>query len=183
MDAARRSVEWVIDDGNRASEVIRRVRLLTNKTEIEKVPLDVNEVVREAIGLMQRELIGHQVSLRMELASALPVVLGDRVQLQQVIINLVMNGIEAMQPVTDRQRQFVIRSRQDDTTVARKFDRLWRRDLSENAAGCSTPFSPPNPPAWVWDSRSAIRSWKPMAAGCGPPQMYPGVHRSSLRCR
>jgi signal transduction histidine kinase len=115
LDAARRSVEWIIDDGNRASEVIRRVRALANKTDIEKVPLDVNDVVRETIALVQRELISHQVSLRMEFAPALPMILGDRVQLQQVIINLMMNGIEAMQSVTDRPRELVIRSRQDET--------------------------------------------------------------------
>ena len=114
LDEARRSVEWVINDGNRASEVIRRVRALANKTDIEKVPLDVNDVVREVIALVQRELISHQVSLRTELAPALPMILGDRVQLQQVIINLVMNGIEAMQPVTDRPRELVIRSRRDE---------------------------------------------------------------------
>jgi PAS domain S-box-containing protein len=115
LDAVRRSVEWVIDDGNRASEVIRRVRALANKADIEKVPLDVNDVVRETIGLVQRELISHRVTLRTELAPALPMILGDRVQLQQVIINLVMNGAEAMQPVTDRPRELVIRSRQDET--------------------------------------------------------------------
>jgi PAS domain S-box-containing protein len=115
LGAVRRSVEWVIDDGNRASEVIRRVRSLANKTDIEKVPLDVNDVVRETIGLMQREVFSHRASLRMQLAPALPMVLADRVQLQQVIINLVMNGIEAMQSVTDRPRELVIRSRQDET--------------------------------------------------------------------
>jgi PAS domain S-box-containing protein len=114
LNAARRSVGWIIDDGNRASEVIRRVRALANKTEIEKVPLDVNDVVRETIPLVQRELISHQVLLRMELAPALPMILGDRVQLQQVIINLVMNGIEAMQSVTDRPRELVVRSGQDE---------------------------------------------------------------------
>jgi PAS domain S-box-containing protein len=114
VDAACRSVEWIIDDGNRASEVIRRVRALAKKTDIEKVPLDVNDVVRETIPLVQSELISHQVSLRMELAPALPTILGDRVQLQQVIINLVMNGIEAMQSVTDRPRELVVRSGQDE---------------------------------------------------------------------
>jgi C4-dicarboxylate-specific signal transduction histidine kinase len=115
LDAVRRSVEWIIDDGKRASEVIRRVRALAKKTEIEKVPLDVNDVVRETIPLVRRELISHRVSLRMELAPALPLILGDRVQLQQVMINLVMNGIEAMQSVTDRPRELVIRSRRDET--------------------------------------------------------------------
>ncbi len=114
LDAACRSVEWIIADGNRASEVIRRVRALAKKTSLEKVPLDVNDVVRETIPLVQRELISHQVLLRMELAPTLPMILGDRVQLQQVIINLVMNGIELMQSVTDRPRELVIQSRRDE---------------------------------------------------------------------
>jgi C4-dicarboxylate-specific signal transduction histidine kinase len=95
--------------------VIRRVRALANKSDIEKVPLDVNDVVREVVALVQRELASHRVSLRMELTPALPMILGDRVQLQQVIINLVMNGIEAMQSITDRPRELVIRSGQDET--------------------------------------------------------------------
>jgi len=115
LDAVRRSVEWIIDDGNRASDVIRRVRALANKTDIEKAQLDINDVVSETVALVERELVGHQVSVRMELAPALPMIMGDRVQLQQVMINLVMNGIEAMQSVTDRPRELVIRSRQDET--------------------------------------------------------------------
>jgi PAS domain S-box-containing protein len=114
LDAVRRSVEWIIGDGNRASEVIRRVRALVNKSDIEMRPLDVNDVVEGVITLMQRELFSHEVSLRTELAPALPAILGDRVQLQQVIINLMMNGIEAMHSVTDRPRELVIRSRQDE---------------------------------------------------------------------
>jgi PAS domain S-box-containing protein len=114
LTAARRSVEWVIDDANRASEVIRQVRALAKKSDIEMVPLDLNDVVRETIGLMQREVFSHQVSLRVELAPALPTILADRVQLQQVIINLVMNGIEAMQSATDRPRELLIRSRQEE---------------------------------------------------------------------
>jgi PAS domain S-box-containing protein len=114
LAAARRSAEWVINDGIRASDVVRRVRALAHKADIEKAPLDVNDIVEEVIALVQRELASHEVSLRTELAPALPKILGDRVQLQQVIINLVMNGIEAMQPVTDRPRELVIRSRQEE---------------------------------------------------------------------
>jgi C4-dicarboxylate-specific signal transduction histidine kinase len=115
LDEARSAVDWITKEANRASEVIRRVRALANKTSIERVPLDINDVVREVIALVQRELISHQVSLLTEFAPALPIILGDRVQLQQVIINLVMNGIEAMQSVADRPRELVIRSRQDGT--------------------------------------------------------------------
>jgi signal transduction histidine kinase len=112
LDEARRSMEWIIKDGNRAGEVIRRVRALATKTDAQKAPLDVNHAVNEAIVLVRRELLSHQVSLRIELSPALPVVLADRTQLQQVIINLVMNGIEAMQLVTDRPRELVIQSHQ-----------------------------------------------------------------------
>jgi signal transduction histidine kinase len=115
LDAARRSAEWAIADSYRASEVIRRVRALANKAGIEKAPLDINDVAREVIALVQRELFSQKVSVRTEFAPALPMILGDRVQLQQVIINLVMNGIEAMQSVTDRPRELVIRSCQDET--------------------------------------------------------------------
>src|SRR6267154_1214778 len=76
LDEARSAVDWIVNEGNRASEVIRRVRALANKTDIEKVSLDVNDVVREAIALVQRELTSHRVSLRMELAPALPMILG-----------------------------------------------------------------------------------------------------------
>jgi signal transduction histidine kinase len=107
---ARRSVEWVIDDNCRAGDVIRRIKALANKAEIEKVPLDINTVVREVIALVRHELISRSISLRTELAPAPPMVLGDRVQLQQVVINLVMNGIEAMELVSGRPRELVIRS-------------------------------------------------------------------------
>ena len=113
---ARRSAEWVIDDGNRASDVVRRVRALANKADTEKVPLDINDVVREVTVLVKRELVSHRVSLRMALAPGPLNILGDRIQLQQVIINLVMNGIEAMQAVADRPRELVIRSGQDDSS-------------------------------------------------------------------
>jgi PAS domain S-box-containing protein len=114
LNAARRSVEWVIDDGNRASEVIRRVHALAKKTDLEKVLLDINDVVREVVALVQREVTSQQVSLRMELAPTLSMTSGDRVQLQQVMINLIINGVEAMK-MTDRPRELVIRSRQDET--------------------------------------------------------------------
>jgi signal transduction histidine kinase len=129
LEAARRSLEWIVEDSDRASQVIRRIRLLANKTGVEKVPLNVNDVVRDVIALVQRELSSHRVSLRTELAPTLPMILGDRVQLQQVIINLAMNGMEAMQSVTDRPRELVIRSRQDGgRSSARKCDGLRCRD-------------------------------------------------------
>ena len=114
LDEARRSVEDMISDARRASEVIHRIRALSKKTDAEKVPLDINDVIREGSRLVQREAITHGASLRLELAPELPSILGDRVQLQQVIINLVINAIQAMASVTDRPRTLLIRSQQSE---------------------------------------------------------------------
>jgi PAS domain S-box-containing protein len=110
LKAARRSVEWIIEDGKRASDVIRHVRALAKRNDIEMAPLDLSAVVREAVALVQREMASHAVSVRMELSSALARIFGDRIQLQQVLINLIMNGIEAMADVHDRPRELAIRS-------------------------------------------------------------------------
>ncbi|WP_201456039.1 PAS domain-containing sensor histidine kinase [Bradyrhizobium macuxiense] len=114
LNEARGAAEAIIKDGKRAGEVIQRVRALVNKTIDQKAPLAINDVINEVIGLVQHELLSHRVSLRLELTPGLPLVPADRIQLQQVILNLVINGIEAMQPVTDRPRELVIRTRQDD---------------------------------------------------------------------
>lgn len=114
LQEARGTVESIVKDGNRAGEVIQRVRALVNKTADQKVPLHINEVVNEVIALVQRELFSHRVSLRMELAPAMGLVLADRIQLQQVILNLIINGVEAMRAVTDRPRELVIRTQQDE---------------------------------------------------------------------
>ena len=114
-DEARAAVERIVRDSNRASEVIQRIRALVKKTDPQMVALDINDVIREAISLERREMLSRQVSLRTELASALPQVLGDRVQLQQVVINLVMNALEAMALVTNRPRDILIRSQRDDS--------------------------------------------------------------------
>jgi signal transduction histidine kinase len=107
-------VEWIIGDGNRAREVISRVRSLLKKSDTRKMLLYINNVVRDRIALVQRELVSQQVSLRIDLTAAGFIVLADQVQLQQVIINLAMNGIEATQAITDHPRELTIRTRQDD---------------------------------------------------------------------
>jgi PAS domain S-box-containing protein len=111
---ARRSLERIISDADRASAVIKRTRQLSKKADSEKVRLDINDVINDAMLLVQREATSHQVSLRLDLASGLPAVFGDRIQLQQVIINLVMNGIEAMASATNVPRELLIRSRRHE---------------------------------------------------------------------
>ncbi len=110
IEEARHAVERIIRDAHRASAVIKRTRQLSKKADPEKVPLDINDVINDAVLLVQREAASHHVSIRLELASGVPKVRGDRVQLQQVIINLAINGIEAMATISDALREILIRS-------------------------------------------------------------------------
>src|SRR6267378_1874273 len=118
LDKARESVAGIIKEANRASEVIKRIRALAKKTPLQKTMLGVNEAIEEAIDLVGAELARHQVLLLKELVPDLPAVFGDRVQLQQVILNLIANGIEAMEAVTERPRELSIGSKSiDDNRV------------------------------------------------------------------
>ena len=110
LDEARDAISRIVRDGNRASDVIRRIRALVQKGDTEKTLLDINEVIQEVVSLTHSEIQKSGVVLKMNLAASLPRVSGDRIQLQQVILNLVMNGIEAMNTVTDRPREMMIRS-------------------------------------------------------------------------
>jgi PAS domain S-box-containing protein len=111
LGMVRDALDGIVKDGYRAGEVIQRIRQLATKTEPQKAPVDIDGIIGDVIPLLRNEVLSHRVALRMDLAPALPPVLADRVQLQQVIINLVMNGIEAMASVEDRPRELVIRSR------------------------------------------------------------------------
>jgi hypothetical protein len=89
---------------------VRRIRALFKRAAHEEVPLDLNDVIVEVLSLVRSETEKRRVTIETELAPDLPPVTGDRVQLQQLILNLLLNGIEAMDPVTDRPRRLFIRS-------------------------------------------------------------------------
>jgi two-component system sensor kinase FixL len=104
----------IIAEDKRAAAVIHRLRILLKKGEIEFVRLDVNEVVGEVAWLVKSDVLLRNVSMSLELSPELPSVLGDRVQLQQVVLNLVLNGLEAMRPPPAGPRTLVIRTSRDD---------------------------------------------------------------------
>jgi signal transduction histidine kinase len=114
VDGARETARRTIRDGNRASDVITRLRALFGKEGAATESVDLNEATREVIALSLSELQRGRVILRSELADGLPPVTGDRVQLQQVILNLLLNASEAMSGVHDRPRQLVIRTERDE---------------------------------------------------------------------
>ena len=110
LEEARNAISRIVRDGNRASDVIRRIRALVKKGDTEKTLLDINEVIQEVVSLTHSEIQKSGVVLKMNLAGGLPRIYEDRIQLQQVILNLVMNGIEAMNSIVDRPREMLIRS-------------------------------------------------------------------------
>jgi PAS domain S-box-containing protein len=113
LDEAREALSRIVRDGNRASSVIAKIRTLIRKTGTEKELLDVKDTLDETIAIAQGEIRRRDVALRTELADDLPVVLADRVQLQQVLLNLIMNGIEAMSAISDRPREMIIAVAED----------------------------------------------------------------------
>ncbi len=106
VEAAQR----IVRDGKDAGEVVRRIRALFKKAAREEVSLDLNEVIGEVLGLLRGETAKRRVMVETDLGQNLPPVTGDRVQLQQLILNLLLNGIEAMDPVTDHPKRLFIRS-------------------------------------------------------------------------
>jgi PAS domain S-box-containing protein len=114
-EVLRRALSGIIADGTRASAVLARIRGFIKKEPAEKSELDINEVIQEVLVLAGRELYEHQVLPDHQLKADLPSVLADRVQLQQVLLNLIMNGIEAMAAVSDRPRLLGLQSRIDES--------------------------------------------------------------------
>jgi C4-dicarboxylate-specific signal transduction histidine kinase len=119
MAEAREAVQRIIRDGKRASEVIARIRSLSKKSGAEKEPLDLNEIIAEVVAFTHGEVRRTRVTLRTDLARDLPRIMGDRVQLQQVVLNLVLNGLEAMGAVADRARALVIETTREDAEHVR----------------------------------------------------------------
>jgi signal transduction histidine kinase len=104
------AIRRIIRDGSRAGDVIARIRALFKKASAAREPVDINQIIQEVLILTQSEFQKKRISLRTQFANDLPVVLGDKIQLQQVILNLVLNGIEAMSGVTDGARELSVSS-------------------------------------------------------------------------
>jgi C4-dicarboxylate-specific signal transduction histidine kinase len=117
LEEARAAASRVVQDGTRAVEIIKRVHLLFKKDALQRELVDLNEIIREMELLLYREAIHFAVFLRAELASDLPQVAGDRVQLQQVLMNLMMNGMDAMKDVDGARELTIQTQRHEDGQV------------------------------------------------------------------
>ena len=108
LEKATPLIERVVDDGRRAADILSRIRDFSKKAPLRKESLDVNEAISEIMGLTHSAISEHRVSTKMQLADGLPQVLGDKVQLQQVMLNLIMNAIEALSEVSEGSRELLI---------------------------------------------------------------------------
>ena len=132
IDGARETARRTIRDGNRAAGVVTRLRALFSRREFTLESLDLNEAAREVIALSSNDLQRNRIILRPELAEDLPVVTGDRIQLQQVILNLLRNACDAMVDVHDRPRELLIKTEQEDGARVRLFIRDAGAGLSQS---------------------------------------------------
>jgi C4-dicarboxylate-specific signal transduction histidine kinase len=117
LDEARLALKGIINEGRRASQIFDNLRVLFGKTGRAHEPIDVNEVTREALRTLRSDLMDHDITTRAELASELPLVMGHRGQLQEVIVNLVHNAIEAMDTVKDNPRVLQVTTEQHDGKI------------------------------------------------------------------
>lgn len=113
-DEVRACVEQMVAAGQRAGEIVMRIRAFTKRARPQKTLLNLNDLINDIVSLVRHDIVCHRVSLRLELASRLPPLLGDKIELQQVIINLVMNGVQAMDGVSDSPRELLIESRRSE---------------------------------------------------------------------
>jgi C4-dicarboxylate-specific signal transduction histidine kinase len=183
LPEVRGALHRIIRDGNRASDVLARIRGLTKKSLPEPTLLHLPDVLLEVVPLVRGEIVRRRVSLHTAVADDLPAVRGDRVQLQQVLLNLIMNAVEAMSAVTDRRRDLVLRARRHESggVLVQVEDSGAGLDAQTKDRLFEAFFS--NRREWGWGSPSAGRSSRLTAAGCGPPPTPGRARRSSSSCR
>lgn len=184
VDGARETARRTLRDGNRASDVITRLRALFSRKAFTLEMLDLNEATREVIALSMSDLRRHGVVLRSELAVDLPTITGDRIQLQQVIFNLLRNASDAMVGVDDRPRQLLVKTERDEPDRVRvtvrdagvgldrqSVDKLFDAFYTTRSDGMGSVC------------RSVARSSKAITAECGHPRTRARERPSRSRFR
>ena len=152
LKEAREAISRIVEQGNRAGEIVSRIRALSQKTAPQRLPVNLNEAIEDSLALIERELAKNRISLKTGLAHNLAAVSGDRVQLQQVILNLLTNAIEAVSADGNSRRELTVRTESsgtDDVTVT---------------VEDSGPGLPPGDPEQMF---TAFFSTKPQGLGMG----------------
>ena len=154
LGEAREAVMQIVSDGNRASEVIQSIRSLVKKSPPQMAPLEINALIGEVLALTQYEVLRNGILVRTELAADIPIVMGDRVQLQQVILNLTMNAIQATSAVGEGPRELVLISQMQGRVQVV----IAVRDSGvgidpKNLDQLFNPFFTTSPREWAWGYR------------------------------
>ena len=183
LDGARETARRMIRDGNRASEVVARLRPLFTKGSVSIDSVDLNEAAREVIALSVSDLQRKGVVVREELEDELPPVAGDRVQLQQVILNLVLNASDAMSTLDDRPRNLLVKTARDDANRVRLSvcDSGIGIDPQNRRRSFSMRSIRPRATGWASASRSAARSSRVTTVGSGRPRTTDPARHLRLR--
>jgi len=167
IDKALGTITRIIDAADRAAKMIQLVRAMAMRIEPEMSSVDLNEVVGEALALVQSEALDRHILLRPVLASGLPPIRGNRTQLQQVIINLVLNSLQAMEAAGDRTTAVVIRTSRYGWPLRTAAWALIRKSW----IACSVLSIRPSRREWAWGFRSAVRLPMSTAENCAPSEM------------
>jgi signal transduction histidine kinase len=180
LDEAKAAFKQIVADGHRAAAVIGSIRAIFKKDARNRTSLDINELIGEALALTRGDLQRHRIVVEAEPNARLPLVRGDRIQLQQVLLNLITNAIDSM-AAKDGARVLRVRSEVHDGGAS---SYRWRTpELARKiSSGYSIRCSLQNRAAWGWVCRSAGRSSRPMMAGCGLPRTSPRAPSFSLCC-
>ena len=176
------ALSLIVKEGNRAGEVVERVRALIKKVPARKDAVAIDDAILEVIALTRTEAANNSVSVRTQLAEGLPPVQGDRVQLQQVMLNLIVNAIRGDERCRGRRARITDQqpSRPKVACVSGCGTRA-RAVAPETLERCSSHSTRPSPRAWAWAYLSAARSSKPTADGCGRSRANRRVLSFSLR--
>ena len=183
-EEVRQALARIIRDGSRAGDVISRIRGLIKKAPQQQDLLEINGAVREVIELTHAEAVKNNVSVRTDLADSLPLLHGDRVQLQQVLVNLVINAVEAVGTVAEGAREVLITTGKDEPNgvlvAIKDSGAACPQQLASTSSSRSTR---PSPAGWGWGCRSAGRSSRLTGDDCGRRRTNRGVPCFSSRCQ
>ena len=164
-DEVRSALMRIVKDGERGSGIIESIRAMLKKGDQKKTRLNINELIYDVMQLTQGQFQRHGVSIRSELANDLPSILADRIQLQQVILNLFMNAAEAMSPSHDRERLVRVRSEKHDGGGALiAVEDSGRASNRRTRSGSLKHSLQRKQKGWGWAFQSAGQSWNHMAA-------------------
>ena len=183
LEEVRRALGLIMEAGIRAGDVVDRIRALVKKAPLRNDRVDINEAVVQIVELTRGEMAKNTISIRMQLAENVPAIRGDRVQLQQVILNLLINAIEAMRGMREGARELLISTLETESEGVLVAVRDSGPGLDPASIHrCSSPSTPPNLAAWEWGCRSAVRLSKLIRDDCGPARTLHTVPSFNSRC-